>query len=237
MGFKTRHITAEVSQPLPSFESAYQRAIARKGGTAALEALLPEPRSRAALARIGDDRYLSGMAKNIFRAGFVWKIVDNKWPSFESAFRAFDVMSVAGMDEQDIDELARDPGVIRNRTKLAAVRDNARFVLEVADQCGSFGRYLGNWPQDDLIGLWADLHRRGSRLGGFTRAVFLREMGVDTFFLTGDVIRALVGAGVVAKKPTSQRDLRATQAAFNAWHAETGRPLCQLSRILAYSVD
>lgn len=239
MGLKPR-ITAvkstAASLPVVGFHSIYQRAAKRKGGPAALDALLPAPKSRAALIKTSDDRYLSAMARNIFRAGFVWKVVDNKWPDFEAAFGGFEIGKVATMDERDLDELARDARVIRNRPKLGAVRDNARFIIEVIGECGSFGRYLANWPHDDLIGLWTDLHRRGSRLGGFTRAVFLREVGKDVFMLTDDVIRALIGAGIVSKAPTSKRDLAATQAAFNAWHEETGRPLCELSRILAYSV-
>ena len=240
MGYKARTAspdTAPVAVPIVGFDSIYQRAIARKGGAAALDALLPVPRSKAALAATSDDRFLSAMARNIFRAGFVWKIVDAKWPSFEDAFHRFDILKVAAMDDQDLDELATDTRVIRNRPKLAAVRDNARFIFEVVNECGSFGAYLAQWPDADLIGLWAELQRRGSRLGGFTRAVFLREVGKDTFLLTGDVVRALVGAGIVDKAPTSLRDLRATQAAFNAWRAETGRSFGALSRILACSLD
>lgn len=240
MGMKPRGAVLpamRASAPVVGFDSIYQRAAKRKGGPAALEALLPRARSRAALIKTSDDRYLSAMAQAIFRAGFVWKVVDNKWPGFEAAFQSFAIHKVASMDEQDLDELARDPQIIRNRTKISAVRDNAQFVFDVVAEHGCFGRYLADWPEDDLIGLWADLHRRGSRLGGFTRAYFLRTMGKDAFLLTGDVIKALVGAGVVAKSPTSKRDLLATQSAFNAWHQETGRPYCELSRIMACSVD
>jgi 3-methyladenine DNA glycosylase Tag len=235
MGMKAR--TPMTSVPVVGFESIYQRAVKRKGGAEALQSLLPRAKSRAALVRTGDDRYLSAMAKSIFRAGFVWKVVDNKWPDFEEAFEGFAIEKVAPMDELALDELARDPRVIRNRPKIVAVRDNARFIFEVVNEHGSFGAYLADWPKDDLIGLWEDLHRRGSRLGGFTRAVFLREVGKDVFMLTSDVVRALIGASVVTKAPTSQRDLRATQDAFNAWQDETGRPYCELSRILACSVD
>jgi pyridoxal/pyridoxine/pyridoxamine kinase len=54
--------------------------------------------------------------------------------------------------------------------------------------------------------------------------------------LTGDVVSALVKAKIVKKKPTTKDARAATQAAFNEWATETGRPLCQLSRILALSV-
>ncbi len=199
--------------------------------------MLPPLPNPALLALVPDDRILSSMAKNIFRAGFVWKIVDAKWPSFEEAFQSFDIMAVASMDEEDLDELATDTRVIRNRSKLAAVLDNARFVFEVCNEWGSFGAYLAQWPDEDLVGLWDDLHKRGTRLGGFTRSVFLREVGKDTFLLTSDVVRAFITARVVEKMPTAKRDLTRVQGAFNAWREETGRPFCQLSKILACSVD
>ncbi len=239
MGAKRRTATVHLvssATPHVAFAAIYDRAVTRKGGPAELDALLPQPASRVALLETPDHRYLSAMAKNIFRAGFVWKIVEHKWPDFETAFGTFDIGHTAVMDEEDIDRIAEDPRVIRNRTKLTAVRDNARFIFDVASEHGSFGRYLADWPREDLIGLQAELQRRGSRLGGFTCSLFLRQVGKDSFILTPDVVRALVGAGIVSKAPTSKRDLSATQAAFNAWRAETGRPLCQLSRILACSV-
>ena len=222
---------------MAKFAKIHARALRRKGGEDALEELLPAPKSRRSLTRVRDDRYLSAMAKAIFRAGFVWKIVDHKWPAFEEAFGKFDIERVASMDEGDLDELATDKRVIRNRPKLAAVRDNARFVIEVAAEHGSFARYIAAWPEDDIVGLWLDLKKRGSRLGGFSGPLVLRTMGKDTFMLTGDVVTALINAGVVDKQPTSQRALRAVQDAFNGWREETGRPLCELSRILACSVD
>ena len=238
MGFKSRaSSSASSSAAVVDFDAIYQRAAARNGGAEELEALLPSPTSAARLSRVPDDRVLSSMAKNIFRAGFVWKIVDAKWPSFEEAFHGFDILRVAAMDEEDLDALATDTRVIRNRSKLAAVRDNARFVFEVCNDWGSFGAYLAKWPEDDLIGLWEELQQRGTRLGGFTRGVFLREVGKDTFLLTGEVVRALIAARIVEKAPTSKRDLRRVQDAFTSWREQTGRPYCQLSKILACSVD
>ena len=51
-----------------------------------------------------------------------------------------------------------------------------------------------------------------------------------------DVVKALIGQKVVAKMPSGKKDLAAVQAAFNRWREESGRPLCQISRVLAASV-
>ena len=233
MGGKPRRRTTSGTQ----FAAIHARAAARKGGEAALEALLPLPHTRRALRATPDHRCLAEMTRAVFRAGFVWKIVDAKWPDFEAAFHRFDLGRAASLDELDLDRLAGDPRVIRNRAKLASVRDNARYIIDVCERHGSFGAYLADWPDDDTVGLWHELKTRGSRLGGFSGPLFLRSIGKDTFMFSADVVRGLIQLGVVSKAPTSQRDLAAVQATFNQWRAETGRPLCQLSRILACSID
>ncbi len=73
-----------------SFADIYAIAEERKGGAAALEALLPIPLPADELARIPDDRWLSMMAKCLFQAGFHWKVIEAKWPGFETAFEGFD---------------------------------------------------------------------------------------------------------------------------------------------------
>ena len=61
-------------------------------------------------------------------------------------------------------------------------------------------------------------------------------MGKDTFLLTTDVVASLVEQGIVDKKPASQKALGAVQHAFDTWHAQSGRPLCQISRVLSCTV-
>jgi 3-methyladenine DNA glycosylase Tag len=222
---------------LPTFSSIYDRACAHKGGPGPLEELLPVPRARDALLALPDDRALSAMTQGVFSAGFVWKVVENMWPGFEQAFGGFEPPRVAFMSSADIDALALDKRIVRHRGKIAATRDNARMVVEVAADHGSFGRFLAEWPEHDLVGLWTYLKREGSRLGGMTGPYLLRRLGLDTFLITGDVSKALVQAGVVHKKPTGKGALAATQAAFVAWKSESGRSFAELSKVLACSVD
>jgi 3-methyladenine DNA glycosylase Tag len=81
---------------MPSFKTIRARAAKRKGGEAALAALLPKPVSTKALARIPDDRILSDMAKRIFSAGFARTVIEKKWPGFEAAFLGFAPKRLAG---------------------------------------------------------------------------------------------------------------------------------------------
>jgi 3-methyladenine DNA glycosylase Tag len=62
-------------------------------------------------------------------------------------------------------------------------------------------------------------------------------MGKDSFIPADDVVAALKAQQIIDKAPTSQRDLAAVQAAFNQWHVQSGRPMCQLSVMLAHTVN
>jgi len=222
---------------MESFDSIFQRAAERKGGVAALEALLPHASSPEELRAHPDDRYLAGMTKCVFRSGFVWKIIGSKWPGFETAFHGFDVATCAMLSDEDQERLAQDQAIVRNAKKIQTVPRNAAFVLDVRDREGSFGSYLADWPVQEIVGLWEDLKQRGDRLGGQTGRYFLRFVGKDTPMFSADVVKALVAQGVVEKAPTSKWALRQVQEVFNVWHEESGRELCQISRVLACSVD
>lgn len=219
-----------------SFDSIFQRAAERKGGVAALEALLPQPASDRTLRQRPDDRYLAEMTKCVFRSGFVWQIIERKWPGFETAFDGFDVSTCALLGEEALERLAADERIVRNAAKIRSVPRNAAFILDVRGEHGGFGAYLASWPAEDVVGLWQDLKRRGDRLGGQTGRFFLRFVGKDTPVLSRDVLKALQEQGVVDREPTSRRALRDVQAAFDGWRAESGRPLCQISRVLSCSV-
>ncbi len=89
---------------------------------------------------LGD--YLEVMSKSVFESGLSWRVVEAKWPGTKEAFRGFDPTTVAMFSEGDIDDLAKDKRVIRNRRKLAAVVENARQMLDLEELHGSFQAYL-----------------------------------------------------------------------------------------------
>ncbi len=219
-----------------SFDEIFAISAGRKGGAEALEALLSGPLSADELAAIPDDRWLSMMAKCLFQAGFHWKVIEAKWPGFETAFEGFDPLRVAFYGDEEIDRLISDKAIVRNGAKIMAVVENARFLADLAAEHGSAARFFADWPADDFTGLMDVLAKRGSRLGGATGQRALRWMGKDSFILSQDVTARLIAEGVVAKPPTSKRDLAAVQAAFNAWRDQSGRSLTEISQVLAMSV-
>lgn len=219
-----------------SFAPIFDFAARNKGGEAALRELLPVPKPPAELAGIPDDRWLEAMARVIFQSGFSWKVVENKWPGFETAFYGFAPGRVAMFSDDAFDALLKNTDIIRNGQKLRSVIDNAAFVTSLARDHGSAGEFFAGWPTSDFVGLWDYLKKNGSRLGGNSGAYFLRRMGWDTPVMSNDVTAALIREGVIDKAPTSKKALAAVQEAFNTWHDESGLPMSQISRTLAASI-
>lgn len=220
-----------------SFAEIHARAAHRKGGEKILTSLLPARPDDEALKQLSNDRALAEMAKCVFRAGFSWRVVEQKWPGFEQAFLKFAPERLLFQPDDFWQDLASDTRIIRHGAKIMSVRHNAGFLTDTAIAHGSFGTFIHEWPADDLVGLWQHLAKYGSRLGGMTGRYFLRSIGKDSFILSADVSAALRDAGLeIAEKPTSKRDLQKVQNQFNLWAVETGFGFTHISRILAMSI-
>ena len=221
---------------MQSFKKIHTRALERKGGPKGLADWLPAPKTKAQLVRIPDHRWLAEMARCVFQAGFVWRVIEQKWPGFEQAFFGFKPGKLVLLSPEQWEAIGRDTRVVRNMQKIMSVARNAQFVLEMAEEHGSFAKLVANWPEQDLIGLLELMKKRGDRLGGVTGMRVLRNLGKDTFVLSGDVIACLKDAGLDIDKASSKRELKLIQATFNQWHEETGLPYSHLSRICSCSV-
>jgi len=224
---------------MTSFDEIYDRAAKRKGGEAALEDMLAGSTvlDGPALGAIPDDRWLSQASRMVFSAGFNWRVVENKWPAHEVAFENFVPGAIANFPDERLHELASDASIIRHGAKIKSVQDNALWFLRVADEYGSFGAMVGQWPVTDFIGLTAKMKKEGTRLGGTTGQYFLRFMGVPSFMATKSVEAALKQFGIIDKGLSTKSGQVEAQAAFNGWMDETGRSLTDLSRVVAMSID
>ncbi|MHB9149844.1 MAG: DNA-3-methyladenine glycosylase I [Thermoleophilia bacterium] len=120
------------------------------------------------------------------QAGLSWYTVLRKRETYRTAFDGFDPEKVTRYDETKIADLLADPGIIRNRAKVAAAVNNARRFLEVVEERGSFDAYLWDFvdgtpivhelrtlddyaatsPESDVLS--ADLKRRGFKFVGST---------------------------------------------------------------------
>lgn len=219
------------------YQWLYEYALRRKGSITELENSLPQPATEHELIARTDDRYLSLMTQRVFRAGLRHAMVDARWPVFEEVFWGFDPDKMILLSAEHIENCMQDARLIRHLGKLKSIPRNAQMILDVRQTHGSFGQFLAQWPSTDCVGLWRFLHKRGYQLGGRSAPGFLRMAGKDTFLLTDDVVAALIAQGVIDKRPTSQTDLKLTQSAFNQLQESSGRPLCQLSAMLALTTN
>lgn len=221
---------------LEKFSDIYLRAATRKGSNSDLEQRLAYPKRQQELCEITDDRWLATFSQTIFQSGMNWQVVRNKWPGFEEVFWGFDIEKMCLTPPEMWEEKATNPAIIRHLGKVMTIPHNAQMIQRIAKQHGSFSRFIAEWPEDDIIGLWAYLKKHGSRLGGNTGPYSLRLMEKDTFILSGDVEAYLRAHKIIDGGRDTRKSLNAAQAAFNHWKEESGRPLCQISQIIAFSV-
>lgn len=79
------------------------------------------------------------------QAGLSWATVLNKRENYRALLDGFDYTRVAAYDEEREKELLAEPGIIRNRLKVASLARNARAFLEVREEYGTFADYLWSW--------------------------------------------------------------------------------------------
>jgi DNA-3-methyladenine glycosylase I len=78
------------------------------------------------------------------QAGLSWDTVLRKRNRYREVFDGFDPEKVARYDAKKVRQLLSDPGIIRNRLKIAATISNARAFLKIQQEFGSFDAYI--WP-------------------------------------------------------------------------------------------
>ena len=119
--------------------------------------------------------YLEVMSKAVFQSGMSWKVVEAKWDGIREAFRGFDVRKVADLNAFDIEELAKDTRVIRNRRKLEATVSNAQSMLALDEEYGGFQKYLRS--QGDFDGTLQALKKDFKYMGPTGVYFFLYVVG------------------------------------------------------------
>ena len=105
-------------------------------------ALMREYHDREWGVPVHDDRkHFEFLVLEAAQAGLSWSIVLNKREGYRKAFSQFDPRKVARYTKAKIDKLVADPGIIRNRLKIEAAVTNARALLAVQKEFGSFDKY------------------------------------------------------------------------------------------------
>jgi len=121
------------------------------------------------------------------QAGLSWTTILRKRDAYRLAFDGFDPERVAGYDETKVAELLADPGIVRNRLKIAAAVNNARRFLDVREQFGSFDAYLWRFvdgrPRQNAWRSMAEMPARTSESDAMSK-----DLGKRGFRFVGSVI-------------------------------------------------
>ena len=139
-----------------------------------------------------DEKYLYEMLiLESFQAGLSWECVLNKRENFRKAFDGFDVDKVSAYDENKINALLSDKGIIRNKRKITASIHNSKIFQEICCEYGSFHNYLRTFTNDKTIyetdkttndlsdAISKDLQRRGMTfVGSVIIYSYLQAIGV-----------------------------------------------------------
>jgi DNA-3-methyladenine glycosylase I len=109
-----------------------------------------------------DDRALFELlCLETYQAGLSWETVLNKRENFRLAFSNYEIALVANFGDEEMSRLMADAGLIRNRMKLEATVHNAKQVLRIQDEFGSFDAYVWEFvkgqPIDDQIVTMAEI--------------------------------------------------------------------------------
>ena len=131
---------------------------------------------------IDDDNELLGrLILEINQAGLSWTTILNKEQNFRNAYNQFNISKIASYVEKDRQRLLNDAGIIRNRLKIDSAIHNAKVILQLQKECGSFKNWLNsNYPKS--IEDWTKLFKKTFR---FTGGEIVNEFLLSTGYLQG----------------------------------------------------
>lgn len=131
---------------------------------------------------IHDDNELFGrLIMEINQAGLSWETILKKEAGFRKAYHNFNIKKIAGYGDKDAERLMADAGIIRNRLKINAAIENARTVLQLQKEYGSFEKWLdAHHPKSKEE--WVKLFKKTFR---FTGGEIVNEFLMSTGYLPG----------------------------------------------------
>jgi DNA-3-methyladenine glycosylase I len=121
--------------------------------------------------------YLDVITRAVFQSGMSWRVVEAKWDGFREAFAGFEPAAVAAFTDDDVERLAGDARIIRNRRKIEATVTNAQALLDLDAQPGGFAGWLRSHAGFDAT--VAALRGEFRFLGDMGAYYFLYVVGED----------------------------------------------------------
>lgn len=134
-----------------------------------------------------DDKLLEFLILESFQAGLSWITILRKRESFRIAFDNFDANIISKYDEEKVDLLLQDSGIIRNRGKILAAINNARLYLEIQKSHTSFENYIWQFVNHKpIINSW----KNSSEVSAITEEAIAmsKQLKKDGFKFVGPTI-------------------------------------------------
>lgn len=128
------------------------------------------------IAPNSDDELFERMSLQIFQAGLNWRMILSKRHKFLLSFDRFTIAKVAEYDDQKLQELLNDAGILRNRRKIEAVIHNARVIQEIQNEYNTFRDYLDSLP-NRLKPLQLEFRKRFKFMGPEISRMFIFNIG------------------------------------------------------------
>jgi len=122
--------------------------------------------------------YLDVITRAVFQSGMSWRVVEAKWDGFREAFDGFDPAAVAAFTDDDVERLAADQRIIRNRRKIEAAITNAQALVALDHEPGGFVAWLRG--RGDFDATVAALRAEFRYLGDLGAYYFLYVVGEPT---------------------------------------------------------
>jgi len=135
----------------------------------------PEDRIPRRIENPSVDDLFAIVTRAIFQAGMSWAAIDARWEAFRAAFADFNAREVAAFGDAMTDELMLREGIVHSRKKIAGTIANARALLAIESEFGSFHAYVGQF--DSYVALAADLKKRIAYLGDLSVYYLLFRSG------------------------------------------------------------
>ena len=128
-----------------------------------------------------DNELFCRLILEINQAGLSWTTILNKQQSFRKAYHNFNIKKVAAYKEKDFERLINDTGIIRNRLKINAAIQNAKTILAVQKEFGSFKNWLAHHHPKNREE-WTNLFKKTFK---FTGGEIVNEFIMSTGYITG----------------------------------------------------
>ena len=128
-----------------------------------------------------DNELFCRLVLEINQAGLSWTTILNKQESFRKAYHNFNIKKVAAYKEKDFERLMNDAGIIRNRLKINAAIENAKTILALQKEYGSFKKWLTH-QHPKTKAEWTTLFKNTFK---FTGGEIVNEFLVSAGFLPG----------------------------------------------------